>query len=92
VLQYDGRDPSESEFEKPELVEWVTPWTAHNCQENAFASHGNKLTLNLAYGDVCMIVRIGETGDRLAYPTAAQVKRAYKRRWSEQNRYGDLSE
>jgi hypothetical protein len=87
VLQYGARDRSECQFEKPELVEWVTPRTMHNCQEDAFASHGNEPTLNLAYGDVCMVVRFGKAGDRLAYPTAAQVKDEYLQRWKSGRRY-----
>ncbi len=61
----------------PELVEWVIPLTKHNRQEGVFATHGDEPRLNLAYGDVCMVVRIGKAGDRLAYPTAAQMKREY---------------
>jgi hypothetical protein len=57
--------------EDAEEVEWVTPLTPYNRQEGAFVSYGNEPTLNWAYGDVCMIVRIGEAGDRLAYPTDA---------------------
>ena len=82
VRRDGGRD---SEVAEP--VEWVTPLTTHNRQEGAFASHGNEPTLNWAYGDVCMIVRIGKANDRLAYPTVAQVKEAYQQRWNERNRY-----
>jgi hypothetical protein len=57
--------------EDAEEVEWVTPLTPYNRHEGAFVSYGNEPTLNWAYGDVCMIVRIGEAGDRLAYPTDA---------------------
>jgi hypothetical protein len=67
----------------PEHVEWVTPLTMYNRQEGAFASYGNEPTLNWAYGDVCMIVRIGKAGDRLAYPTVTQVERVYKQMWNE---------
>jgi len=49
-----------------ELVEWATPMTTYNRRE------GN--------GEACMIVRIGKAGDRLAYPTAAQIKKAYQQR------------
>ncbi len=80
VLQHGARMRA-YELRNPELVEWVTPLTTHNRQEGAFASHGNEPTLNLAYGDVCMVVRIGKAGDRLAYPTAAQVKREYLQSW-----------
>jgi hypothetical protein len=71
------------DFDYPEPMEWVTPLTTYNRQEGAFATHGNRPALNWAYGDVCMIVRIGKAGNRLAFPTVAQVKRTYKRRWLE---------
>ena len=64
------------DFDYPEPVEWVTPLTTYNRQEGAFVTHANRPALNWAYGDVCMIVRIGKAGDRLAFPTVAQVKRA----------------
>jgi hypothetical protein len=70
-----------------EMVEWVTPLTMYNRQEGVFASYGNEPTLNWAYGDVCMIVRIGKAGDRLAYPTVARVQRVYNQRW-DQRRHG----
>jgi hypothetical protein len=61
-----------------ETVEWVTPVTEYNRQKEPFMDYdGGPLTW--AYGDVCMIVRIGKAGDRLAYPTVMQVKKAYKR-------------
>ncbi len=75
------------ELNNPELVEWVTPLMKYNRQEGAFASHGNEPTLNLAYGDVCMVVRIGKAGDRLVYPTAAQVKREYLQSWQSGRRF-----
>ena len=66
-----------------EPVTFVTPMTTYNRQGDAFASYGNEPMLNWAYGDVCMIVRIGKAGDRLTYPTVAQVGKAYRERWSE---------
>ena len=62
-----------------ETIEWVTPVTVFNRQKEAFVTYGNDPSLNWAYGDVCMIVRIGKSGDRLANPTVAQVKKAYQR-------------
>jgi Rps23 Pro-64 3,4-dihydroxylase Tpa1-like proline 4-hydroxylase len=47
-----------------EQVEWVTPQTTFNQQEGAFVSYGNEATLEWIYGDVCLVVRIGEAGDR----------------------------
>ena len=67
-----------------EPVEWVTPPPmTYNRQECAFVSYGKGPTLSWAYGDVCMIVRIGKAGDRLAYPTVAQMGKAYRQRWHE---------
>jgi hypothetical protein len=59
-----------------ETVEWVTPMTEYNRQETDVKCWDGQSSTE--YGDVCMIVRIGKAGDRLAYPTAAQVKQAHK--------------
>ena len=64
-----------SEIKDLELVEWVTPLT----------TYGHKAVLNWAYGDVCMIVRIGKAGDRLAFPAAGKVKRAYLESWRQRH-------
>ena len=77
-VREDGVEMHEDSHSKhPEPVTWATPPTTFNRQEGAFASYGNEPTLNWVYGDVCMIVRIGKAGDRLAYPTHAQVDRVY---------------
>ena len=69
-------------FKDPELIAWATPLTTYNQQEGAYATYGNEAVVNWVYGEICMIVRIGKAGDRLAFPTANQVKNAYgKRRW-----------
>jgi hypothetical protein len=78
--KYDGYDSKDFE-----PVEWVTPLTQYNRQEGAFASYGNEPTMNWAYGDVCMVIRIGKANDRLAYPTTAQVKRAQEQRRNERD-------
>ena len=62
------------------MLGWVTPLTTYNCQLGAFESHRGSWMWNWG---VCMVVRIGKTGDRLAYPTAAQVKRAQEQMWNE---------
>src|SRR5258708_5128997 len=51
-----------------ETVEWVTPVTTFNRKGSAFPTYGNSPTLNVVYGDVCLVVRIGKAGERLAYP------------------------
>ena len=70
-----------------EPVEWVTPLTTYNRQEGAYASYGNEPMLNWAYGDVCIIVRIGKAGNRMAYSTVVQLDREYRQRWYERRRW-----
>ena len=80
-VRQDGRDIFECDqcAVHIETVEWVTPVTVYNRKKEAFMYYGNEPSLAWAYGDVCMIIRIGKAGDRLAYPTVAQVKKAHKR-------------
>jgi hypothetical protein len=73
----------DSNSKDAEPVEWVTPLTTYNRQECPYEYLGNQPPVAYAHGDVCMIVRIGKAGDRLAYPTVAQVGRAYGKRWPE---------
>jgi hypothetical protein len=56
-----------------EQVVWVTPQTTINEKQDAYISYGNEATLGFVYGDVCLVVRIGEAGDRLAYPRVAEL-------------------
>jgi hypothetical protein len=65
----------------PERVEWVTPRTKFNRLTDAvaIACAGNEPAVEWVYGDVCLIVRVGKAGDRLAYPTVEQVERAYRK-------------
>ena len=51
-----------------ETVEWVTPVETFNRKGSAFATYGNSPELNVAYGDICLVVLIGKAGERLAYP------------------------
>ena len=82
VQEGDGiyRDPdSDSEqFKNPEPIEWVTPITTYSRQEGEYTSHEDTWKTLSAYGDLCMIVRIGKVGDRLAYPTVAEVEKAHE--------------
>jgi hypothetical protein len=75
-LLYD--DPySVLDYDKfPEPMEWVTPMTTYNRKEGRYATL-DKLRMHSTYGDACMIVRIGRVGDRLVYPTVAQIEKAY---------------
>ena len=85
VRQDGGKICGAFALEDSEPVEWVSPLTTYNRQEGAYASYGNEPTLNWVYGDVCMIVRIGKAGDRLAYPTADQVTEVFRQRWRERH-------
>ena len=71
--QYSGLYYDEDYLKNPEPVEWVTPITAYNRVEGVYATCA-KSRMNSIHGDACMIVRIGKAGDRLAYPTVAQIK------------------
>jgi hypothetical protein len=81
-------DPNEGEdssyYRTPgnrEQVEWVTPVTNLNLQKDAYLHYGNEVSLDWAYGDVCLIVRIGKAGDRLGYTTAEERKA--NQRWGD---------
>lgn len=65
--------------DSPEHVDWVTPVTTFNRKTGAFATYGNEPSLDMAYGDVCLVVRIGKAGRRLEYPRLAQLKRVARR-------------
>jgi hypothetical protein len=74
-----GRLPAlYSTEEDREKLEWVTPVTEFNRQESAYLHYGNDSSLGWAYGDVCLIVRIGKAGDRLAYTTVAELRKAHE--------------
>jgi hypothetical protein len=64
-------DDDDSEIPE-ETVEWVTPVATFNRKGSTFATYGNAPALNVAYGDVCLVVRIGKAGERLAYPRVPQ--------------------
>jgi hypothetical protein len=58
-----------------EQVEWVTPETEFNRQTSYYTDEDHEVASG--DGDVCLVVRIGKTGDRLAYPTVAELHKAY---------------
>ena len=68
------------EADIPENLEWVTPVTQFNRKSDPviIGYAGNEPAMDWAYGDVCLVVRVGKAGDRLAYRTLAQLKRAYE--------------
>ncbi|KAH9956379.1 hypothetical protein BGW80DRAFT_1388114 [Lactifluus volemus] len=49
---------------KEEDVTWVTPETPFNAFKSEFTAYGNEPSLGLAYGNLCLIVRIGRLGKR----------------------------
>ncbi|KAH9978305.1 hypothetical protein BJV74DRAFT_982218 [Russula compacta] len=67
-------------FENCGPAVWVTPMTTFNCQERAHIQYGNEVTMAVAYGNVCFVVRIGGAGERLMYPTVARLKLEHERR------------
>ncbi len=74
-----------------EALHWVTPVTTFNRQSSAYAAYGNNAELGLAYGDVCLIVRLGKAGERLAYPTVAQLKEEwFEKRQRQESFYSRL--
>jgi hypothetical protein len=85
VRQDGGKMNEDSDFEDLEPVEWVNPLTTYNRQKDAYVAYGNEARLSWAYGDVCMIVRIGKAGDRLAFPTVDQVRTAYLQSWRQRH-------
>jgi hypothetical protein len=77
VLDSDARVAESGTLGDRELLEWVTPVTEFNRQKGAYLHYGNDSSLEWAYGDVCLVVRIGKAGDRMAYTTVAELKEAY---------------
>jgi len=69
----------EGAYDKPETLEWVTPRTKFNEQKSAYFTYGNQPEVGFVYGNVCLIVRIGKAGERLAYPTSAQLEKVLQR-------------
>ena len=74
---YDFDADEDEDLENPEPMEWVTPITTYSHIEDVYTSTGNP-GIHRIHGDVCMILRIGKVGDRLAYPTAMQIEKAYR--------------
>ena len=67
-------------YDRPEKIEWVTPKTALNSQESRYLdAMGNEPGLGFAYGELCLVVRVGKASERLAYPTSAQLKRVWEK-------------
>ena len=72
-------DP-EKGYENPEKIEWVTPVTTFNRQNRTYATiHKFSPSMEVAYADLCLFVRIGKAGERLAYPTISQLRKEWER-------------
>jgi hypothetical protein len=69
----------EEGYENPEKIEWVTPVTTFNRQTGSYVTYGNEPSVAVAYADLCLFVRIGKAGERLAYPTVSQLEKERKR-------------
>jgi hypothetical protein len=74
-LRYHGGIAVELDGENVTPVNWVTPVTPFNCLSSAYVRYGNEASLGMAYGDLCLIVHIGKMGERMMYPTVAQLKK-----------------
>jgi hypothetical protein len=85
VSQENWEVDEEYGYENPERVEWVTPVTTFNRKERAFATYGNEPTLEVAYADLCLFVRIGKAGERLVYPSASQLREEWKKEAKERD-------
>ncbi|KAI0284726.1 hypothetical protein BC826DRAFT_1179272 [Russula brevipes] len=62
-------------------VDWVTPVTTFNCLSSTYLAYGNQATLELAYGNLCLIVQIGEAGGRTQYTTLEKEWEDEGERW-----------
>ena len=86
-------DP-EKGYENPEKIEWVTPVTTFNRQKGTYAAtYGNEPSVEVVYADLCLFVRIGKAGERLAYPTVSQLRKECERESQTSHfwyRWGDL--
>lgn len=79
----DSYREQDGAYDKPEKVEWVTPRTTFNEQKSVYFAYGNHPELRFVYGKVCLVVRIGKAGERLAYPTSAQLEKVWEKEGNE---------
>jgi hypothetical protein len=73
-IKVDQRRFEDFRYENLGPVVWVTPMTTFNCRESTHIQYGNEVTMDVAYGNVCFVVRIGGAGERLMYATVAGMK------------------
>lgn len=81
VVYYDDMYRSKPYVYKgAERMEWVTPMTTFSRQESIYnKKYGNEPMEKIAYWDLCLVVRIGKAGERLMYPTIAQLTKELER-------------
>jgi len=85
IVHYDNEYRPEYGYEGAEMMEWVTPMTTFSRQESTYNTYGNEPIEKIAYWDLCLVVRIGKAGERLMYPTIAQVKKEMERNYNYRN-------
>ena len=66
-----------------EPLEWVTPMTTFNQTPDAFPTvdeYTEPITVSFkrVIGNLCLVVRIGKAGERLAYQTVAERRKEYR--------------
>ena len=73
-------------YDRPEKIEWVTPKTTFNEQKSAYLDKmGNEAGLGYVYGNLCIVVRVGKAGERLGYPTSAQLDKVWAEEMEERS-------
>jgi hypothetical protein len=74
-LRYRGGIAIQLDGENVTPVTWVTPTAEFNCLSSTYLHYGNEASLGMAYGNLCLTVHIGKMGERMLYPTVAQLKK-----------------
>jgi hypothetical protein len=70
------------------VLHLVMSVTTFNRLSSAYVAHGNEALLGLAYGDVCLIVRIGKVGEKGIQPSRNWKNNGKKKRQWEMRMYG----
>jgi hypothetical protein len=65
----------EHAHQKAETMECVTPMTKFSTKETKYTTYGNEPTEDVAYWDLCLVVRVGKASERLMYPTLSQLNK-----------------
>ncbi|KAF8892774.1 hypothetical protein CPB84DRAFT_1826074 [Gymnopilus junonius] len=58
TIVYDAGDPSVEHAEGKPIV-WIKPLCESNSFQQPFVAYGNEASIHFAWGDVCLVVRIG---------------------------------